>query len=134
MIKKFVENVKKYCDYLMTVNFGDLFINVLVLICILLLSTFMFVPVGLISTLIRDFIMLFGSISDLFLSIYDWIFTLISTVLTFIAFMYMFNKRFEDIEGFKKQIKEEPPINLDTKDNKESKENDMELPKEKIKK
>lgn len=134
MIKKFVENVKKYCDYLMTVNFGDLFINVLVLICILLLSTFMFVPVGLISTLIRDFIMLFGSISDLFLSIYDWIFTLISTVLTFIAFMYMFNKRFEDIEGFKKQIKEEPPINLDTKDNKESKENDMELPKEKTKK
>lgn len=134
MIKKFVENVKKYCDYLMTVNFGDLFINVLVLICILLLSTFMFVPVGLISTLIRDFIMLFGSISDLFLSIYDWIFTLISTVLTFIAFMYMFNKRFEDIEGFKKQIKEAPPINLDTKDNKESKENDMELPKEKIKK
>jgi len=134
MIKKFIENVKKYCDYLMTVNFGDLFINVLVLICILLLSTFMFVPVGLISTLIRDFIMLFGSISDLFLSIYDWIFTLISTVLTFIAFMYMFNKRFEDIEGFKKQIKEEPPINLDTKDNKESKENDMELPKEKTKK
>ena len=35
---------------------------------------------------------------------------------------------------YKKQIKEAPPINLDTKDNKEYKENDMELPKEKIKK
>lgn len=130
MIKKFVTNVKKYCDYLMTVNFGDLFINVLVLICILVLSTFMFVPVGLIQTLIRDFILLFGDISSLFLSIFDWSFTLISTVLTFIAFMYLFNKRFEDIEGFKKQIKE-PPINLDSEDSKEDK---MELPKEKVKK
>ena len=39
-------------------------------------------------------------------------------------------KRFEDIEGFKKQIKE-PPINLDSEDSKEDK---MELPKEKVKK
>ena len=90
----------------------------------------MFVPVGLIKTLIRDFILLFGEVSSLVLSIFDWTFTLISTILTFISFMYMFNKRFEDIEGFKKQIKE-PPISLDSN---ESKEDEIELPKEKVKK
>ncbi len=94
MFKKFISNVKNYVNYLMTVNFGELFINVLILLCILVLSTFVFVPVGLVQSLIRDFILLFGSMSNLFLSIFDWVFTLISTVLAATAFIYMFNKRF----------------------------------------
>ena len=129
MFKKFISNVKNYVNYLMTVNFGELFINVLILLCILVLSTFMFVPVGLVQSLIRDFILLFGSMNNLFLSIFDWIFTLISTFLAVLAFVYMFNKRFDDLDLLKKQInnkqvKEEAP----KKD-----EEILELPKEKEK-
>ena len=120
MFKKFGTNAKKYCDYLMTVNFTDLFINDLILICILVLSSFVFMPVGLLKTLIRDFILLFMDVNGTILSVYDWIFTLISTVLTIVAFIYMFNKRFEDLETFKKQLKEKPQKDIkDTSDNEE---------------
>lgn len=128
MFKKFGVNVKKYVDYLMTVNFTDLFINVLILICILVLSSFVFMPVGLLQTLIRDFIMLFVELNGLFLSIFDWIFTLISTILSVIAFVYLFNKRFEDLDFFKKQLKEKPQTKVD----KESEnEDELVLPKTK---
>ena len=126
MFKKFISNVKNYVNYLMTVNFGELFINVLILLCILVLSTFMFVPVGLVQSLIRDFILLFGSMNNLFLSIFDWIFTLISTFLAVLAFVYMFNKRFDDLDLLKKQIN-----NKQVKEEPKKDEEILELPKEK---
>ena len=88
MIKKFAGNFKKYFDYIMTVNFGDLFINVLILLCIVLLSTFVFVPIGLIESLIRDFLLLFIDLPGMLLSIYSWVFTLISTLFAFLACKY----------------------------------------------
>lgn len=123
----FKGNVKKYVDYIMSVDFGELFINVLILLCILLLSTFLFVPVGMVETIIRDFINLFGGLPNIFYSIYSWIFNIISVVLSALAFMYMFNKRFDDIEAFKKQMKEKPESKETTKDDKE----ELELPKAK---
>ena len=129
MIKKFGTNFKKYFDYLMSVNFGELFVNVLILICILLLSTFVFVPVGLVEGLLRDFLQLFVTFPALFLNIYAWLFTLISTVLAVLSFIYLFNKRFEDIESFKKQLKEKPA----TKETKKVEE-ELELPKTKTNK
>lgn len=129
MFKKFVSNVKNYVNYLMTVNFGDLFINVLILLCILVLSTFIFVPVGLVQILIRDFILLFGSMNNLFLSIYDWIFTLISTILSVMAYIYMFNKRFDDLDLLKKQLDNKHVKEVEPKKDEEI----IELPKEKEK-
>lgn len=126
MIKNFLSNLKKYFDYIMTVNFGELFINVLILLCILLLSTFVFVPIGLIEGLLRDFIQLFAVLPNLFLNIYSWIFTLISTICSFLAFIYLFNKRFEDIEGLKKQINNKAPVKEVKKE-----EEKLELPKAK---
>lgn len=127
MFKKFISNVKNYVNYLMTVNFGELFINVLILLCILVLSTFVFVPVGLVQSLIRDFILLLGSMSNLFLSIFDWVFTLISTVLAATAFIYMFNKRFDDLDLLKKQINNKQVKEVEPKKEEEK----IELPKEK---
>lgn len=127
MFKKFISNVKNYVNYLMTINFGELFINVLILLCILVLSTFVFVPVGLVQSLIRDFILLFGSMSNLFLSIFDWVFTLISTVLAATAFIYMFNKRFDDLDLLKKQINNKQVKEVEPKKEEEK----IELPKEK---
>ena len=127
MLIDFKKNLKQYIDYLMSVDFGELFINVLILICILLLSTFLFVPVGMIESIIRDFINLFGDLPNLFHSIYSWLFTVISTIISALAFVYMFNKRFEDIEAFKKQMKEKP----EEKEIKKDKEEELELPKAK---
>lgn len=127
MLIDFKKNLKQYIDYLMSVDFGELFINVLILICILLLSTFLFVPVGMIESIIRDFINLFGDLPNLFYSIYSWLFTVISTIISALAFVYMFNKRFEDIEAFKKQMKEKP----EEKEIKKDKEEELELPKAK---
>ncbi len=123
---KFKVNFKKYIDYLMTVNFGELFINVLILLCIIVLSTFIFVPVGLIESLIRDFLSLFITLPSAVLSVYAWVFTLISTVLSFLAFVYLFNKRFEDMDAFKKQIANKQPVQSVKKD-----EDVLELPKAK---
>ena len=127
MFVEFKKNLKQYIDYLMTVNFGELFINVLILICILLLATFLFVPIGMIESIIRDFINLFGTLPNVFYSIYSWVFNVISTIVSAIAFVYMFNKRFEDVEALKKQINEKPEV----KEVKKEEKDELELPKTK---
>ena len=128
MLKNFKDNFKKYFDYLMTVNFGDLFINVLILLCIVLLSTFVFIPVGLIESVIRDFVLLFVDMSTMVLSIYDWIFTLFSTIFSLLAFIYLFNKRFEDIEAFKQQFNNKKRSDNSVKNDEPTKDS-IELPK-----
>lgn len=126
MFKKFGTNVKKYVDYLMTVNFVDLFINVIVLVCILLLSLFMFVPIGMIMSLFGDFIMFFIEGNVLLSKILQWISNLVSTVLSVLAFVYMFNKRFDDLEKFKDQVDNEQQ-----KKEKINAEDELDLPKAK---
>ena len=126
MFKNFGVNVKKYVDYLMTVNFVDLFINVIVLVCILLLSLFMFVPVGMVVSLFGDFITFFIEGNVILSKVIQWISSLISTVLALFAFVYMFNKRFEDLEKFKEQVENKPQKKEKTND-----EDELELPKAK---
>ncbi len=131
MLKKFWKRFKDYFSYLMTVDFKELFINVIILLCILLLSSFVFVPIGLVESLIRDFILLFVSLDSFVLELYNWLFDLIATLGSVYAFIILFNKRFEDIEAFKKQIKEKPQ---GTKVQEEIKKDDeLELPKTKEK-
>ena len=122
----FKGNFKKYIDYIMSVNFGELFINVLILICILLLSTFVFVPIGTVESIIRDFIGLFGGMPNFLSSLIKFIFTVISTVVSVLAFVYLFNKRFEDIEAFKKHMYVKPEEKVVKKE-----EAELELPKTK---
>ena len=63
MFKDFGKNFKNYFDYLMTVNFKELFINVVILFCIIVLAAFVFVPVGIIQDLVRSMVTLFYSFS-----------------------------------------------------------------------
>ena len=131
MLKKFGKRFKDYFSYLMTVDFKELFINVIILLCILLLSSFVFVPVGLVESLIRDFIFLFITLDSFVLQLYNWLFDLIATLGSVYAFIILFNKRFEDIEAFKKQVKGKPQ---ETKVQEETKKDDeLELPKTKEK-
>ena len=115
-IKEFGKNFKSYVDYLMTVNFKELLVNVLILICIIILSLFVFIPVGIVQELIRSFIVVYASFSDLGLQIFNWIFLLISVICSVLLFGYLFNRRFSDIEKFKEQVKE----SLVKKDNKKN--------------
>lgn len=112
-IKEFGKNFKSYVDYLMTVNFKELLVNVLILVCILILALFVYVPVGIVQELIRSIIVVYASFSDLGLQLFNWFFLLISSVCAILFFGYLFNKRFADIKEFKKQVKD----SLEKKDN-----------------
>ena len=130
MFKDFGKNFKNYFDYLMIVNFKELFINVVILFCIIVLAAFVFVPVGIIQDLVRSMVTLFYSFSVTGDKLFNIVFLLISTIGFFLAFIYLFNKRFSDIEAFKKQVKDEKRIEKNNSDVKENVE-ELEMPKTK---
>ena len=130
MVKDFGKNFKNYFDYLMTVNFKELFVNVVILFCIIVLAAFVFVPVGIVQDLVRSMVTLFYSFSVTGDKLFNIVFLLISTIGFFLAFIYLFNKRFSDIEAFKKQVKDEKRIEKNNSDVKENVE-ELEMPKTK---
>ena len=126
MFKKFLKNFKIYIDYLMTVNFKELFVNVAILFCIIVLASFMFIPIDMIQEFIRSLINLFVVLSETTIGLFDTFFLLVSTVFAVLAFIYLFNKRFDDMEAFKNQVK-----NKDSKKKSTKEDDDFELPKAK---
>ena len=98
MFKNFGKNFKEYISYLMKVGFKELFINVLILFCIIVLATFVYIPVGLVEQLIFDFLKIFGTMPIVVSNIYHWVFQLISFILAIFAFVYLFNLRFKDVK------------------------------------
>lgn len=103
-MKKFLKNLKQYVNYIMKVNFKDLLVNVVILGCIVLLSVLVYLPVGLIEDLIRSFIVIWMPFEGVPAILFTWTFSLISFICAVIAFIFLFNKRFEDIEAFKEQV------------------------------
>lgn len=126
MFKKFLKNFKSYIDYLMTVNFKELFVNVSILFCIIVLASFMFIPIDMIQELFRSLINSFVVLSETAIGLFDTFFLLVSTVVAILAFIYLFNKRFDDMEAFKNQVK-----NKDSKKKSTKEDDDFELPKAK---
>lgn len=130
MFKDFGKNFKKYFDYLMTVNFKELFVNTVILFCIIVLAAFVFIPVGIIQDLVRSMLTLVTPFSENGDEIFNLVFLFISTVGFFMAFVYLFNKRFNDLDAFKEQVKDGKK--LEKKDtNKKEKDDDFEMPKAK---
>lgn len=125
--KDFIKNGKQYIEYLMKVDFKELFVNVLILLCILVLSMFAYIPVGIVSGIIKNFIAIFPVFTPISILIYDWIFGVLGTAVSVIAFVILFNMRFDDLEYFKKQINEKPK----KEEPKPNKEEEIELPKTK---
>lgn len=128
MFKEFLSNLKEYIDYLMKVDFKELFINTLILICMLILSAFFFIPIGIIQDVIRSFIIIFVDFNAITGSLYNWIFYVLSFVVCIGAFIYMFNRRFSDLEELKKQIKNKDGKKIDKV---KEKDDELELPKAK---
>lgn len=130
MFKDFVSNFKKYFQYLMTVNFKDLFVNTVILFCIIVLSAFVFVPVGIVQDLIRSMATIISPFSAKGDEIFNFVFLLISTIGFFLVFIYLFNKRFNDLEEFKKQVKDNKKIEKKVI-SKNASEDEFEMPKKK---
>lgn len=114
MVKDFLRNLKSYFDYIIKLNFGDLLIKFIDLVLVILMSLFVYIPVSLVRDLVYTIIGTFGNLSILSL-IMDLLFKGISFVLCIYVFVYLFNKRYEDIkeerlnsrEEVKKKIQEE---------------------------
>ena len=104
LMKNFGSNVKKYVDYIMKLGFGELFIQFLILVIILVLACFVYVPVGLVQDLIWNIVNIAGNMSVIVFNVYNVIFGVISFILAALAFMYLFNKRYDDVQ---KEIKEQ---------------------------
>ena len=110
LCKEFFKNLKEYVAYLMKVDFKELFVNTVILICILALATFVYLPVSLVDDLILSLLTIFIKFSATLAAIYHWIFKLISFVLSVLAFMYLFNMRFKDVKekGLENKVEIKP--------------------------
>ena len=106
MFKNFGKNFKKYFDYLMTVDYKELFINTVILLCIMALSGFVFVPIALIRDWVSNMVTMVTPFSENGVKIFNFVFLSISTICTFLGFVFLFNKRFNDMDAFKEQVKE----------------------------
>ncbi len=130
MFRDFIKNVVSYAKYLMKIDFRELFINVLILICILALSSFVYVPISVVKDLLFSFISIFGVMPDIVMGIFLFSFNLISAVTATLVFIRLFNMRYEDIEALRKQINEKP----EKKEDNVTYSEELELPKTKKKK
>lgn len=141
MFKDFFKNLKNYLSYIMKVGFGELFIQFITLVIIVLIACFIYIPVSLVQDLVLTFLSTFGIVlGDFGYSLLTLIFKIVSAIIATLTFIYLFNKRYEDI---KKEMdkKDEESLTKDVKDDikdEEIKENnqenipqDVDLPKEK---
>lgn len=135
LFKNFIKNVKNYVDYIMKVNFRELFINVVILLCIVILSALVFAPVELVRDIIRSFIVIYIPFDGTISLLYNWVFYLLSSIIFVITFMFLFNKRFANMDMFKKQVAEDldKTKNSDnkSKEKESKKDDDLDLPKTK---
>ena len=122
MLKKFWKTLKDYVNYLMKVDFKELFINTIILICLVILAAFVYIPIGLVQDLIRNLLSIFINMGGIFGLIYTWLFSLIGAIVAILAFIYLFNKRFDS-------IKNESNKESSNKKGSKEKEEDLDLPK-----
>ena len=132
-LKKFFKNVKSYIDYIMKLGFKDLFVNFVEIIVLVILASLIYLPIGLIDDLLFQVISIVINSSVIFVKIYDLIFSILSAILAMFAFIYMFNKRYEDIEKIRNNKNDVSRLKLEKDD--KAKQNvvleEIELPKKK---
>ena len=131
MLKLFTDfghNLKDYINHIMKVSFGELIFHFFELLILILIALFTYVPLYLVQDLVLSLLRVFATnFSDTFIDIYNFVFGLIEFIIAFFAFLYMFNKRYEDIKNGPKESKDNKDKNV-SKNNKPKKE-EVELPK-----
>ena len=130
-IKSFFKNLKDYLSYIMKVGFGDLLIQFISLLILLLLSCFICVPIGLIQDIVISAVSLGNAVGDKTYNLIDLAFKIINFVSVMICFMCLFNKKYDNVQKMKDELKkqEEEKNNEKHDDNAGSIQEDVELPK-----
>lgn len=127
MFVDFGHSFKNYFDCIMKVGFGELILRFFEFALIILFSLAMYIPVELVKGLLFDFIKVFiPNNSDIFINVYNLIFSIVSFVICIRFFIYLFTKRYEKmIEiSIKEEDNKKDKIDI-IKDDKE----EMDLPK-----
>jgi len=108
MLKDFLKNLKNYINYIMKLGFGELFVQFLILLIIVVISCFIYIPIQLIQDLLLSLIVLFVDGNSVVISVYNILFKVISTACILLCFVYLFNKRYSDVEKEIKEKKNKP--------------------------
>ncbi len=130
VIVNFFKNLKPYGKYIMKVDFKSLFANTIILLCMMIIAAFAYVPVGIVEDLIRSIIVIAISFDGVFALIFAWIFRLIGALCSIYVFMWLFNYRFNYIEN---DVTDPFKGNVSKKEKANEAEEDLELPKVKEK-
>ena len=146
MILNFFYNLKKYCQYLMKVGFKELLADTLILICIVILAGFAFIPVGLVADIIRSFFNVSSNLNNTVVEVFNIIVLICKIVCAVLAFIWLFNYRYnykagdvtpvDGVEGVKldkakgSEPKKEEKKSSEVKKEEKETEEKMELPKE----
>ena len=126
VLSDFGHNFKDYINHIMKVSFGELVFHFFELLIIILLSLFTYVPMYLIQDLGLNILHLgSSSLSDTVLNVYNLVFSIIEILIALFVFIYLFNKRYEDLKNENKQ--EDKKKNDDKSKNKKT--DNVDLPK-----
>jgi hypothetical protein len=129
-----------YLKYIVKVGFKELFFDVLILVLMVVIAAFAYIPVGLVQDLVRSLIITFVPLTGIAFSLFDWLFALIKAVCALLLFMYLFNMRYDfkndkvvPIEGSYTLERKDSIFapDEDTKKEVPVEEKDLDLPKEK---
>ena len=131
-LKKFLKVGKNYIDYIMKLGFSELLVNFIELIILVAISLLVMFPVSAVKVILYSFVSLFTKTNQTVYLIYNIVFLIINSVISLALFIYMFNKRYEDIESIRNRKRE---TKIEVKDVKngvrkiELEDESMELPK-----
>ena len=125
LLKDFGKSFKDYIDHVMKVSFGELIFHFFELLIIILIALFTYVPMYLLQDVGLNVLRLGGNINEIVLRVYNLTFSIVEILIALFAFIYLFNKRYEDLKNEEKQDKNKKS-NEKVKNKKDS---DMDLPK-----
>ena len=105
-LKKFLKVGKNYIDYIMKLGFSELLVNFIELIILVAISLLVMFPVSAVKVILYSFVSLFTKTNQTVYLIYNIVFLIINAVISLALFIYMFNKRYEDIESIRNRKRE----------------------------
>ena len=135
LYSNFLYNAKMYIKYITKVGFGELFLDVLILLLIAVLASFAYVPVAMIEDILRSIITSFVSFNTVSASLFNALFRIVGACSTITLFVYLFNQRYdfknEEVVPIKGTytLKRNDEISIKERDKNDKKDEDVELPK-----
>lgn len=123
-LKRFGKNLKEYLKFIAGLKLGELLVNFAILIVLIVIASFVYIPVSVVFDLVRSFFSIFLQEHVIISSIYTWLIGLTSAVLAFALFIYLFNNRCDSMKNNGEIKKSGEKVKV-------SNEEEIELPKQK---